>query len=252
MRKPGDLGEKGFVATTNNYNSPAMSGYNLGAEYFADTFIRYATIFKELSSAPAGTIGLDFAKAAWLSDNWYDATTNTWNTVPTPNDFNDPNICNVPGNICEGGEYQMISFPAQKTVYLEFGDPQGTAIQNYWPSNPKPTGEYTKWQLRDSIHEVASAASDDALEMLETAWNSFKHKASALDPNTRDSLMSLLKQASEAWSRGRMEEESAKHTTFGHDGHHKEAQMAPWSAACTDFATAQLYSQMVTTKLNQD
>lgn len=43
-----------------------------------------------------------------------------------------------------------------------------------------------------------------------------------------ESLMSLLTQANEAWSRGRMEKESAERTIFGHDGHHKEAQMAEW------------------------
>jgi len=244
IRKPGDLGEKGFVATTNNYNSPAMVGYNLGAAYFPDTFIRYATIFKELSSAPARTIGLDFAKGAWLSDSWYDATTNTWYTVPVPDDPNDPNTCNVPGNLCEGGEYQMISFPAQKTVYLEFGDPQGTTITNYWPSNPKPIGEYTKWQLLDSINMVAGAASDDAMIMLETAWNSYKQNARALDSQTRQSLENLLIQATQALLSGRTEEASAEQNP-------KKAQMALWGAAFTDFATAQLYSQMVTTKLNQ-
>lgn len=250
-RKAGDLGEKDFVATTNNYNSPAMAPYNLPADWFPDTHVRYATIFKELSSAPRGMVGVDFAKAAWLSNNWYDVTTNTWHTVPVPNDPADLNTCNVPGNNCEGGESQVIQFPAQKTAYLQSGGPHGTAIQYYWPDNPKPTGEYTKWQLRDSIHEVASAASDDALKMLETAWDSFRHKAGALDRETQHSLQSLLMQASEAWSRGRMEEESAEHTAFGHDGHHKEAQMALWGAAYTNYATAQLYSQMVTTKLNQ-
>jgi hypothetical protein len=252
IRKPGDTYEnKDFVATTNNYNSPAMEGYNLGAAYFPDTFFRYATIFQELYTAPAGTVGLHFAKAAWLSDNWYDPTCSTtagwptcypaagtagiWNTVPVADNPNDPNTCNVPGNLCEGGEYQMISFPAQQTVYLERGDPQGTAVAPYyWPTSPEPTGEYTKWQLLGSIDQVAGAASNDAMNMLQIAWNAYKLKAPTLSPGTQQSLESLLVQASEALSRGQT-----------------EAQSAQWSGACTDFATAQLYSQMVTTQLNQ-
>jgi len=264
IRKPGDTDEnKDFVATTNNYNSPAMEGYNLGATYFPDTFFRYATIFQELSTAQPGTIGLDFAKAAWLSDNWYyptcyttagwsptcyptAGTAGTWYTVPVADNPNDPNTCNVPGNLCEGGEYQMISFPAQQTVYLEFGDPQGTTTPYYWPYSPEPqpTGEYTKWQLLGSINMVAGAASADAMIMLETAWNSYKHKAPALDSQTRQSLENLLIQATQALLRGRTEEAYAEQNP-------QKAQMALWGAACTDFATAQLYSQMVTTKLNQ-
>jgi hypothetical protein len=251
MRKPGDLGETDFVATTNNYNSSAMAPYAIPADWFPDTYIRYDTIFEELSSAPSGTIGVDFAKAAWFSNDWYDAETKTWHTVPVPNDPSDDNTCNVPGNNCEGGESQVIQFPAQKTAYLQSGGPQGTTIQYYWPDDPKPTGEYTKWQLRHSIDEVASAASDDALEMLETALNSFKYKARSLDPQTRNSLKRLLMQAREAWREGRIAEKSAERAAFGHNRHHKGAQMALWGAAYTSYATAQLYSQMVTTKLNQ-
>jgi hypothetical protein len=251
-RKPHDLGEnKDFVASTNDYNSPAMIPYRIPADWFPDTYVRYDTIFKELSSAPSGTIGVDFAKAAWLSNRWYDATTNTWQTVPVPNDPSDPNICNVPGNNCEGGESQVIQFPAHHIAYLQSGGPHGTSIQYYWPDDPKPTGEYTKWQLLGSIQKVASAASDDAWEMIAAAQDAFGHKARRLDPATRKQLMDLLNQASEAWWKGRIEEESAERTTFGHDGHHKEAQMALWGAAYTNYATAQLYSQMVTTKLNR-
>lgn len=251
MREPGDLGEKDFVATTNHYNSASMIPFNLPADWFPDTYFRYDTIFKKLSTAPGRTLGLDFAKAAWLSNDWYDAENDTWHTVPVPNDPSDFNTCNVPGNQCEGGESQVVQFPAQKTTYLQSGGPHGTAIQYYWPDDPKPTGEYTKWQLLNSISHMAKMASDDALKMLLTAWNSFNHKASALDPKTRRSLMGLLTQATQAWWKGRMEEESAEHLDFGHDRHHKMRRMARWSAAYTNYATTQLYSQMVTTKLNQ-
>jgi len=250
IRKPGDLGEnKAFVATTNDYNSPAMAPYNLGAAYFPDTFVRYATIFQELSSAPAGTIDRDFAKAAWLSDNWYDATTNTWNTVPVADDPSNSNICNVPGNLCEGGEYEMIAFPAQKTVYLEYGDPQGTATPYYWPSAyytppayspsayywpnaPKPTGEYTKWQFSDSPRDTANAASAYTLEKIQAAQqqcSSSKHSTSC----------SLLSQANSAYQDGLMEQAAAQAASD------INAQMALWGQAYTDYATAQLYAQMV-------
>ncbi len=249
-RRPGDLGEKDFVATSNNYNSPAMIPYRIPAEWFPDTYVRYDTILKELSSAPSGTIGMDFAKAAWLSNSWYDVTTNSWHTVPVPNDPLDINICNVPGNNCEGGESQVIQFPAQHIAYLQSGGPHGTAIQYYWPEDPEPTGEYTKWQLRNSIDKVASAASDDAWEMIDAARDTFWHKARRLDPATRKQLIDLLNQATQAWWKGRMEEASAQQTVHRKGGN-KKTEMVLWSAALTDYATAQLYSQMVTTKLNQ-
>jgi hypothetical protein len=62
--------------------------------------------------------------------------------------------------------------------------------------------------------------------------------------------MDLLNQATQAWWKGRMEEASAQQTVH-HKGGNKKTEMILWSAALTDYATAQLYSQMVTTKLNQ-
>jgi hypothetical protein len=246
IRKPGDLGEnKDFVASTNHYNSSQMAPYNLPADWFPDTYVRYATIFKELSTAGRGTIDVDFAKNAWLSNRWYDGK--KWHTV-VPNDFssidpsNDtPFVCYVPGNLCEGGEYQIIQLPAQKTAYLQLGVPQGTSIQNYWPDDPKPTGEYTKWQLLGSIPEVANAASDDAWGMIDAAWDSLRHKGNRLDPATRSQLTSLLNEATLAWWKGKMTEASARN----------EHQVVLWSAVLTDYATAQLDAQMVTTRLNR-
>ena len=258
IRKPGDLGEnKDFVVSTNHYNSPSMAPYNLPADWFPDTYVRYATALKKLSSAPTGTVGVGFAKALWAANDWYDALSNTWHTV-VPNDFSDvdptndtPYVCYVPGNLCEGGEYQIIQLPAQKTAYLQLGVPQGTSIQNYWPEDPKPTGEYTKWQLLASIKKVASAASEDAWEMIDAARDAFGHKGRRLDPATRKQLMDLLNQATQAWWKGRMGEASAQNADHGHHRDNKKTEMVLWSAALTDYATAQLYSQMVTTKLNQ-
>jgi hypothetical protein len=252
IRKPGDLGEnKDFVVSTNHYNSPEMEPYNLPAEWFPDTYVRYATAFEKLSSAKPGTVGVDFAKALWAANDWYDALTDTWYTVPVPNDPNDFNTCFVPGNLCEGGEYQIIQLPAQKTAYLQLGVPQGTSIQYYWPDDPKPTGEYTKWQLLGSIQKVASAASDDAWRMIDAAWDAFRHKARRLDHATRNQLRDLLNQATQAWWKGRMEEASTQNADHGHHRDNKKTEMVLWSAVLTDYATAQLYSQMVTTKLNK-
>jgi hypothetical protein len=258
IRKPGEYGEnKDFVVSTNHYNSTEMAPYNLPAEWFPDTRVRYATAFEKLSLAQPGTVGVDFAKALWAANDWYDALTNTWHTV-VPNDFSDidptnatPYVCYVPGNLCEGGEYQIIQLPAQKTAYLQLGVPQGTSIEYYWPDDPKPTGEYTKWQLRNSIDKVASAASDDALKMINAAWDSFKDKADTLDFENRHAFMQLLIQAAQAWWKGEMEQASAERARPGHQGNIKKTQMAQWSAACTNYATAQLYSQMVTTTLNR-
>jgi hypothetical protein len=260
VRSPGALGETDFVISTNHYNDPSMTEYNLkdfedevvGYPLFPDTYPRYDTVLqKMLTQVQAGQVDLDFTKALWLSNDWYDAGTHSWNTVPVPNDPDDFNTCNVPGNNCEGGESQVIQFPTQETVYLQSGGPHGTSIQYYWPDDPKPTGEYTKWQLLGSISKVASAASDDALEMIDAAWHAFRHKARRLDPATRNELRRLLNEATEAWRKGRMEEKHAQHAVRGHRKGNKKTEMVPWSAALTNYATAQLYSQMVTTKLNQ-
>jgi hypothetical protein len=246
VRKPHDLGEnKDFVASTNNYNSPIMTPYAIPKDWFSDTYIRYDTIMKELSSAQPGTIGLGFAKAAWLSNRWYDAATGIWNTVPVPNDPGDVNVCNVPGNNCEGGESQVIQFPAEKTAYLQSGGPHGTTITYYWPDDPKPTGEYTKWQLLGSVQAVADAASDDAARMLNAAWVAFGHKFGSLDPATQKQLLGLLDKATLAWWDGKMAQTAPKNM-YKKD---KKAKMAIWSAVLSDYATAQLDAQMVTTKL---
>jgi len=247
IRKPGDLGEnKAFVATTNDYNSPQMAPYNLGALYFPDTFFRYATIFQELSSSPRGTIGRNFAEAAWLSDSWYDATAKAWNTVPCPDNPNDPNTCNVPANLCEGGQYQMISFPSRETVYLEFGDPQGTAfppscagISAYWPSNPQPTGQYTKWQLSDSVVTMAARASEYAQDMIQAA----EQRCWSSNPSTS---CRLLYQANNAYQNGLAKQAAAERAASD-----TKAQMALWGQAYTDYVTAQLYAQMAYAQLKQ-
>ena len=241
IRRPGDLSEKGFIVQANNYNSPKMSQYNLGAALFGDTFKRYDTVFKKLASAPSGTVGLDFARALWAANDWYDASTDTWHTVPVPNDSSNLNICYVPGNLCEGGEYQIIQFPAQNTAYLQLGIPQGTSIEKYWPDDPKPTGEYTKWRLKDSIGGVVDAAYKDAREIIRIASDS------PIDGKERQALKTLLTQAKAALQSGRRAAQSATLAARNR----KETQMPLWSKACTYYATAQLYGQMVTTKLKQ-
>lgn len=250
--KPADIGaNKDFICHTNDYLSSAMAPYNLGADYFPDTFVRYATIFKELSSAKPGTIGLNFAKSVYLSNSWYDASTNTWNTVPVPSDPNDLNTCNVPGNMCEGGTSQVIQFPAQKTAYLEVGDPQGTSIQYFWPPspNPAPTGQYTKWELGKSPWQMAQTESMIARKMLHTASVSL-HKATSLDPATKSTLDGLLSQASDAFYQGKWDTTSLagrqRHAGALSGG---VAQMATWGTVYTDYATAQLYAQMVSAQL---
>jgi hypothetical protein len=266
-RYPGDLGETDFVATANNYNGPLMAPYAIPPDWFSDTYVRYATIYKKLSDAPAGTIGLDFAKACWLSNQWYDEANEEWHTVPVPNDPDDLNTCNVPGNNCEGGESQIVQFPAQKTVYLQPGGPHGTTIQYYWPDNPKPTGEYTKWRLGDSIEAVGRAASGDTLEMLRSASDALMHRVRLLDRKSRKSLIRLLTKAWQAyfraqrvvprhnpcraWGKNLPRHHEGPAAFGGPDGCRKPVKMARWGSAYTDYATAQLYSQMVTTKLNR-
>lgn len=264
IRKPGDLGEnKDFIVSSNHFNHPSMTEYNLkdfadevvGFPLFPDTYPRYDTAFKKLSSALAGTVDVNFAKALWAANDWYEASTDTWHAV-VPNDFSEidptngtPYVCYVPGNLCEGGEYQIIQLPAQKTAYLQLGVPQGTSIQNYWPDDPKPTGEYTKWQLQATIPKVADAASDDAWYMLKTAWLTFWDGAHFLDDDTQNELLRLLNEATHAWWKGKTGEASAQQAFKSHQKDNKKTEMVLWSTVLTDYATAQLYAQMVSTKL---
>jgi hypothetical protein len=132
-----------FVASTNNFNGPEMVANNLPAAWFPDTYVRYATVFEKLMrQTSADAVDLDFTKALWSSNDWYDATTKTWNTVPVPNDPNDFNTCFVPGNLCEGAEYQAIQYPADKTAYLQLGNPQA-------PQSPI-TGRMTRSRLEST------------------------------------------------------------------------------------------------------
>lgn len=239
VRSPGDLNETDFVVSTNNYNGPKMKDYAIPAAWFPDTYIRYATVYKKVAKeARLGAIGFEFTKSLWESNDWYDEVNKKWHTVPVPNDPNDLNTCNVPGNNCEGGESQTIAFPVQDSIYLQAGGPHGTSIQYYWPENPKPTGEYTKWTLLKSIDETAKAASNDALNMFNSASNALDHQA-GLTWQERKALRDWLNTAWDAWAR-------AERTASGNKG---QRDMVAWSSAFTDYATAQLYSQMVSTKM---
>jgi hypothetical protein len=251
LRKPGELGEKDFVISTNNYNSPTMSPYNLGAEYFDDTFIRYDTLFKKLSTANPHSVSLDFVKNAWLANDWFDAATGTWHTVSVPNQPHNWNTCNVPGNICEGGEYQIIQYPKDHTAYLQLGVPQGTSIQYYWPDNPKPTGEYTKWQIVESPDKTGNLAGDDALAMIMRAQDALRHKWQSLDAGARTEVTELMDQAIQAWWKGKVAEVSAYYDGHGRYERNSKKQMAKWGEVFTDYAEAQLNAQMVSTKLDR-
>lgn len=148
----------------------------------------------------------------------------------------------MPGNNCEGGESQVIQFPAERTAYLQAGGPHGTTIQYCWPDNPRPTGEYTKWQLRGSIQATAGAASTDALKMILAASNSVADKLGSPDLATKTSLRRQLEQAWEAWWLGTVTERSTKPVIGRTSERFRKVQMALWGSAYTDYATAQLYA----------
>ena len=58
-------------------------------------------------------------------------------------------------------------------------------------------------------------------------------------------------EATQAWWEGTMEQKSIERSPSGRNKHRQEEQMGRWGDVYTNYATAQLYSQMVTTKLNQ-
>jgi len=69
--------------------------------------------------------------------------------VATTNDYNSSAMMpyRIPGGWFPDTyiRYDTI-FRVQNATYLQPGGPHGTSIEYYWPDNPKPTGEYTKWQ----------------------------------------------------------------------------------------------------------
>jgi predicted choloylglycine hydrolase len=242
-RKPGDLGEKDFVIMGNDFVGPSMKDQNWpdvwAASYNKTMRDRYETVFEWLlPAAERSMIDVDFVKAVWNTPDWYDSVTKEWH-------YNDPLSDSVPVN-AGGPMHQHIYFPADKIAYIQFGNPLGVGAN--WPANS--TGEYTKWQLKNSPAEVASAAENDAFSMYTAASGLFNKMSNAgdLDYNTSQSLKAKLNEAMLAWSDGIDREAFAYYAAS--NGGTERVQMALWSDALTNYAKTQLYAQMVTTALN--
>jgi hypothetical protein len=90
------------------------------------------------------------------------------------------------------------------------------------------------------------------MNMIWTAQKLLMQKWHSLDGQTRTSLSRLLNQATQSWWDGRMDEIWAEQGFRGRHGASRKVAMATWGAACTNYATAQLYGQMITTKLSRD
>lgn len=231
LRSPGDMGENGpWVVQTNFLNPEWMEPYNPFWLDFIGTFARHDTVFQFLTEAEPGTIDVDFAKAMFASDDWYDATEGVWHY----NEPGAPGISNDHTSVA-----QSIFLPADLIAYIQPGTPSGIGIPSF------ATGEYVKIHLDTDPKPVTIDADADALayywearDMFEQAFN-----ADALAGYLVEEVADKLDEAMVAYSQGIDREAFAILSTD------PDEQLELWSAALTYFAKAQLYAQMAKTTL---
>jgi hypothetical protein len=225
-----------FLIMVNHYVHPDMFAYNGWSGWAMDhltddnTF-RYGTLWQWLSSAPAGSVDLDFIKTRWTTSNWYDPFTTTWTT-------NDPMSWYVPGN---GATQQAdIFYPADNTAYILYGYSKGPL------TIPYSTGEYTKLKLLASPLKVTEQANRDADTFCESAVEQYYklvNDGSLNDPVFQYQILDQLGKAYSAIDDGLAPHAYAYYSEKAND------QMALYGSALSNYAKAQLYCQMVSTQL---
>jgi hypothetical protein len=243
FREPGDAGETApFLVQTNHLVNPAMQDYNppgwLVWNY--DSYIRYATTFERMKAAAEnGEIDFEFVKEMQRSDDWYDPDADMWH-------YNEPES-GLTANNFPWSVSQLVLFPADLTAYIEVGTPSGIGL----PAGA--TGEYVKVRLADDPAEVAANADTDALGFYTEARHLFQRELNSKAPYLTDTVaQSIEEMLDEAWAEYESGMDRAAFASLaGVDGvhHFNDDQMALWSEAMSHYAKAQLYAQMVTTRL---
>lgn len=235
VRHPGDLGEnKDFVSQANHFNLPEMLPYNWvpGPDTSSDSFYRYSTAYQYATEAAVGSMDLDWLKAMYRSDDWYDPVEAIWH-------YNDPLSWNILDS--SATVTQSLWYPASQTAYLMIGAPSGIGQTAY------STGEYVKLVLKDSPLGVVDQADTDAYSLYLAAWDTYKKAkndgASYLTYEICQSLEDMLDKAILEWSYG------TDQASFGYSEEDKSKQSQFLGKALTHYAAAQLYAQMVSTQL---
>jgi len=246
VRESGHLGETApFVVNANHFAAPETMEYNLPGweEWNFDSRSRYATCWEYVKpAAEKGEIDLEFIWDMFHSDDWYNPDTQTWN-------YNDPG--SGLGFDMLGYTHQCVFFPADLTAYFIQGVGSGTGM----PAGA--TGEFAKVQLADDPATVAASMNEDAYGFWEEARTLLRTELNinaGLDRNDRyltDSVAQPIEEMlDEAWAEW---ERGANRAAFAYkaelSGASLDDQLALWSEAMSHYVKAQLYAQMVTTRL---
>lgn len=233
LSKPGDRGEAGqFIVQTNHMIHPALKSLNPAWIPVIGTYGRYDTVFQFLKEAAPGSVGFDFSKKLFASDDWYDSGKAVWNR-------NVPGAGEVSNN--HTSVSQSIFMPADLIAYLQTGTPSGIGIPAY------ATGEYVKIKLANDLHKVIDQADADAIAFYWDARDSFEHdlnaKSTYLTPIFVNDIRAKLDQSFVAYSLGM---DRASFANLTKDAKKRAALQAE---AMTYYAKAQLAAQMAKTTL---
>jgi len=233
LRYPGDRGEPGqFVVETNHLVDPSLTAYNPKWLPTIGTYARYDTVFKYLSEAAPGSVNFAFTKNLLASDDWFEASKNTWHR-------NEPGKNELSNN--HTSVSQAVFFPADLVAYLQTGTPSGIGLPT------SATGEYVKIKLATDPKTVTYDADRDAIAMYWDAVDSFRHdlnaKSAYLSAAIVKDIRDKLDQAFTAYSLG------MDRASFANLETDAKKQIGLWAEAMTLYARAQLYAQMAKTVL---
>ena len=244
IRKPGDSGEASkFLVNTNHHIHPSMQSYNIPWEKWKwnlSSLYRYATCWEYVSAgAEKGEIDFQFVKSVFQSDDWFDPENKTWHK-------NEPGSKNVINNF-PSSVAQSIFFPADLVAYFEVGTPSGIGLPG------GATGEFVKLRLGDNPAEVSKYAESSAFALYSEARNLFakelNRKAPYLTDAVAQSIEKMLDEAMSEFERGM--DRAGFAFISEEEGTHVNDGVALWSEALTHYSKTQLYSQMVTSRMQK-
>lgn len=233
IRKPGDLGENGFVVNTNHFVGPTMKPYNYPDYQKKDSFYRYATVYESVSAAAkTSSIDIDFVKKMFASDDRFDPHTHQWI-------YNDPGS-DLGTNMLTYMS-QHIYIPADLTTCFMPGTANGLGIPPY------ATSEYIKLKLADSPDAVTTNMAKQAWAFYRDARNLFQKQLNAKTPNLTFSVaLQIEQELDKALSEYKLGMDKA---AVAYLATPVDEQVARWGAALTHYSKAQLLAQMVTTQV---
>lgn len=241
IRKPGEAGETAeFLVQTNHLINSDLQGYNPPGDGAMNSKIRYATAWEYVkAAAEKGSVDAEFVKETYKSDDWYDPKTEKWH-------YNEPESPNVLDNF-PSSVTQSIFSPADLTAYFEVGTPGGIGLPG------GATGEYVKLKLTDNPATVAANAGSSAFGYYREARNIFvkelNNNAQYLTFSVEESIREMLDKAISEYELGMDREGYANMAEL--EGSPVNEQVYLWTETLSHYTKAQLYAQMVTTRMKK-